>query len=201
MRSSSSSPLQNRRRANLLSQIEGNAYKLFAEHGFSAVTTENIAAATGISISTYFRHVPVKEDLLIAPVRQTIVEIVESYDTGPKGESAVEAMIRQIVSSARQRTQHRSLTQWRQGIMTAPHLLTKAVLISEDVERRFTELVAARMGVEAGSDMRPALLIATSLATSKFVMMSWLTTDCRTAASRLHLRLEQALRITLAGFD
>ncbi|GAB3012261.1 MULTISPECIES: TetR/AcrR family transcriptional regulator [Mycobacterium] len=201
MRSVTSSPLQTRRRAHLLSQIEGNAYKLFAEHGFSAVTTEDIAVATGISISTYFRHVPAKEDLLIAPVRQTIVEIVESYEAGPDGESAAETLIRQTVASARQRTQHSGLTQWRQGILTAPHLLTKAVLISEDVERRFTEMVAARMGVDARSDMRPSLLIATSLATSKFVLMNWLNTDHWTAISPLHLRLEQALRITLAGFD
>lgn len=201
MRSVSSSPLHNRRRAHLLSQIERNAYKLFAEHGFSAVTTEDIAAATGISISTYFRHVPAKEDLLITPVRQAIVEIFESYDAGPEGESAAEAMIRQTVASARLRTQHSSLAQWRQGILTAPHLLTKAVLISEDVEHRFTELVAARMGVEAGSDIRPSLLIATSLATSKLVVMSWLSADGRAPASPLHVRLEQALRITLAGFD
>ena len=64
--------LRDRRRAELISQIQNTAHQLFAERGFAAVTTEDIAVAAGISISTYFRYAPTKEDLLVAPVRQTV---------------------------------------------------------------------------------------------------------------------------------
>ncbi|WP_138985430.1 TetR family transcriptional regulator, partial [Mycobacterium avium] len=45
MPSANSSSLRDRRRAELLSQIQQTAHQLFAERGFEAVTTEDIAAA------------------------------------------------------------------------------------------------------------------------------------------------------------
>jgi len=68
--------LRDRRRAELLHEIQQAAHRLFAERGFAAVTTEDIAAAAGISIRTYFRHASTTEDLLVAPVRQAVAETV-----------------------------------------------------------------------------------------------------------------------------
>lgn len=61
MPSANTESLRDRRRAELLLQIQHTAHELFAERGFDAVTTEDIAAAAGISISTYFRHAPTKK--------------------------------------------------------------------------------------------------------------------------------------------
>lgn len=69
MPSANTGSLRDRRRAELLSQIQQTAHQLFAERGFEAVTTEDIASAAGISISTYFRYAPTKEGLLVDPVR------------------------------------------------------------------------------------------------------------------------------------
>ncbi|MFZ1175144.1 MAG: helix-turn-helix domain-containing protein, partial [Mycobacterium sp.] len=79
MTAANSGSLRDRRRAELLLQIQEAAHRLFADRGFAAVTTEDIAAAAGISISTYFRHAPTKEGLLVAPVRQAVAEVVASY--------------------------------------------------------------------------------------------------------------------------
>ena len=85
MPSANNASLRDRRRAELLSQIQFNAYQLFAQRGFAAVTTEDIAAAAGISISTYFRHAPTKEGLLVDPSVEAIGEIVGSYSARPTG--------------------------------------------------------------------------------------------------------------------
>ncbi|WP_201359299.1 TetR family transcriptional regulator, partial [Mycobacterium paraintracellulare] len=47
MPSANTGSLRDRRRAELLSQIQQTAHQLFAERGFEAVTTEDIASAAG----------------------------------------------------------------------------------------------------------------------------------------------------------
>ncbi len=200
MPSANTGSLRERRRAALLSQIQQTAHRLFAERGFEAVTTEDIAAAAGISISTYFRYAPTKEGLLVDPVREAAAEIVGSYSARPAHESPVEALIQLFVTHAKDVSEVDDLDPWRDAVATAPHLLSKSVLVSETDHRELIEQVAHRMGVDAAADIRPALLVHTSLATVKFVLDGWLTADI-VASPPFHVQLEEALRITLAGFD
>lgn len=200
MPSANTASLRDRRRAELLSQIQLNAHQLFAQRGFAAVTTEDIAAAAGISISTYFRHAPTKEGLLVDPVRDAIAEIVGSYSARPPDESAVEALIQVFVTRARDADELDNLDTWRHAIATAPHLLSKTMLVSETDHDKFIEQVASRMRVDPTADVRPALLVHTSLATVKFILDRWLTTDTF-ASPPFNVQLDDALRTTLAGFD
>ncbi|MCK8644327.1 TetR family transcriptional regulator [Mycobacterium colombiense] len=191
--------LRDRRRAQLLSQIQQTAQRLFAERGFEAVTTEDIAAAAGISISTYFRYAPTKEGLLVDPLREASAEIVGTYSMRPSSESPVEALIQLFVVHAQDVSYVQNLDTWRQAVATAPHLLSQSVLVSETDHRQLIEQIAARMNVDATVDVRPALLVHTSVATLKFVLDRWLTSDLD-ASPPFHVQLEEALRITLAGF-
>jgi AcrR family transcriptional regulator len=200
MPSANTGSLRDRRRAELLAQIQHTAHQLFAERGFAAVTTEDIAAAAGISISTYFRHAPTKEGLLVDPVREAVNEMVSLYSARPADESPVEALIQLFVTRASDAGDVENLETWHHAIATAPHLLSKSMLVSETDHRKFIEQVASRMGVDASVDIRPALLVHTSLATVKFVLDRWLTSDTAVSAP-LHIQIEEALRITLAGFD
>jgi AcrR family transcriptional regulator len=197
---SANTSLRDRRRAELLSQIQRTAHRLFAERGFEAVTTEDIAAAAGISISTYFRYAPTKEGLLVDPVREAAAEIVGSYSARPPHESPVEALIQLFVTHASDVSEADNLDTWRLAVATAPHLLSKSVLVSETDHRRLIEQVAHRMGVDAAADIRPALLVHTSLATVKFVLDGWLTSNVA-GSPAFHVQLEEALRLTLAGFE
>lgn len=134
MPSANTGSLRARRRAELLSQIQDTAHQLFAERGFAAVTTEDIAAAAGISISTYFRYAPTKEDLLVAPLRQAVAEVVAAYSARPSDESAAEALLHLFVENTRDRT-NQKLEYWQQAILTAPHLLSESAWISENDDR------------------------------------------------------------------
>ncbi|BBZ69989.1 TetR family transcriptional regulator [Mycobacterium paraseoulense] len=200
MPSANTGSLRDRRRAALLTKIQQTAHRLFAERGFEVVTTEDIAAAAGISISTYFRYAPTKEGLLVDPVREAAAEIVGSYSARPPDESPVEALIQLFVTRARDVSGVDNLDPWRNAVATAPHLLSKSVLVSQADHSKLIEQVAQRMGVDAAVDIRPALLVHTSLATVQFVLDGWLASDMATSPP-FHEQLEKALRITLAGFD
>lgn len=127
-------------------------------------------------------------------------EIVGSYSARPQHESPVEALIQLFVTHARDVSNVDNLDTWRLAVATAPHLLSKSVLISETDHGNLIQQVAHRMGVDAMADIRPALLVHTSLATVQFVLDGWLTSDVGESPP-FHQQLEQALRLTLAGFD
>lgn len=65
---------QKKTKANRKEQIMEAAMKLFAEKGFERSTTKAIAAKAGVAEGTIFIYFPTKRDLLIACVRQEIVE-------------------------------------------------------------------------------------------------------------------------------
>lgn len=54
--------LRERRRRATLAEIENAALDLFERQGFEDTTVEHIAAAAGVSTSTFFRYFPTKED-------------------------------------------------------------------------------------------------------------------------------------------
>lgn len=193
--------LRDRRRAELLSHIQHTAHQLFAERGFATVTTEAIAAAAGVSISTYFRHAPTKEGLLVDPIQQLLAEIVDRYGARPPHESAAEAMIRVFVTYAKNAADL-GLDTWYQAILTAPHLMSASALISENDHQKFVDDVASRMGVDPAGDTRPALLVHTTLATVQFILRRWISADADPlASSSIDVEMDEALRITLAGFE
>ena len=67
---STSIPLRERQRNALRADIQHAALRLFAAQGFDNVNTEAIAEEVGISPSTFFRHVPSKEYLLLGATQR-----------------------------------------------------------------------------------------------------------------------------------
>ncbi|WP_433594168.1 TetR/AcrR family transcriptional regulator [Nocardia sp. CA-145437] len=165
--------LRERQRRQIRAEIQRAAFELFAAQGFGEVTTEQIAAAAGVSASTYFRHVRSKEDLLLDPVREggaRIVTLLEERDEAESADVALaQAILTRSTSSAAQ-----DLEQWRAAFQTAPHLLERVALITPEHRARLVELVAERMGRDAGQDSTPGLLVHLMLAAAEFGYLQWL---------------------------
>lgn len=164
--------LRDRQRAQIRADIRRAAFRLFVERGYDAVTTEEIAAAAGVSPRTFFRHVPTKEDLLLAPVRHGGAAIVNLLEQRPANESPDVALINAIVTRTRSFEQA-DTNEWREALLVAPDLLRKVTVHTPADKERAAKLIAVRMGVNPDADLRPGLLVQLAFAAADFGFQQW----------------------------
>ncbi|MDR3658258.1 MAG: helix-turn-helix domain containing protein [Mycobacterium sp.] len=164
--------LRDRQRAQILADIRRAAFRLFVERGYDAVTTEEVAAAAGVSPRTFFRHVPAKEELLLAPVRHGGAAIVNLLEQRPASESPDLALINAIITRTRSFEQA-DTEEWRDALLVAPDLLGKVTVHNPADKERATKVVAERMGADPDTDIRPGLLVNLAFAAADFAFQRW----------------------------
>ncbi|WP_067572832.1 TetR/AcrR family transcriptional regulator [Nocardia acidivorans] len=187
--------LRERQRRQIRADIQRAAFELFAHKGFDEVTTEQIAAAAGISPSTYFRHVRSKEDLLLDPVREGGAGITTLLEERPAGESADIALAQSILTRSTTLAAA-ELEQWRAAFRTAPHRLDRVALITPEHRTRLVELVGERMALDPHTDSHPGLLVHLMLAAAEFGYLQWLRSADHPGAS-LPVCVEGALNAVI----
>jgi AcrR family transcriptional regulator len=169
------SSLRDRQRAQIRAEIRSAAYRLFATHGFDNVTTEQIAAAAGVSPSTFFRHITNKEELLLHQVRRGWEAIASLLEQRPSAEPPDAALARAIEARTAA-FQDSETEQWRTAILAAPGLLEKITMAPED-KSRLVKLTATRMRTDPEHDTRPALLVHLAFAAADFAFQRWVRTS------------------------
>ncbi|MGH3723527.1 MAG: TetR/AcrR family transcriptional regulator [Mycobacterium sp.] len=185
--------LRSRQRMRVRSDIYNAAIALFAERGFHAVTTEEIAATAGVSASTYFRHVNAKEDLLLDPLLISGDAITGRFSHRPSDE-AVPAALSAAIAERSAEVDDAELHRWRTAILTAPELMTRVSLISAQDRQQLTAIAAERMGLDAIADQRPGLVVHMLLAAAEYGFQRWLGPD---ATQSLGACVEAALKAVL----
>ncbi len=164
--------LRDRQRAQTRADIRRAAFRLFIEHGYDAVTTEEIAAAAGVSPRTFFRHVPTKEELLLAPVRHGGAAIVSLLEARPRAEPPDVALINAIIARTRS-FDAADIEDWRRALLVAPDVLGKLTMITSVDKDRAAKLVAMRMGANPDTDIRPGLLVQLAFAAGDYGFQRW----------------------------
>jgi AcrR family transcriptional regulator len=164
--------LRDRQRAQIRADIRRAAFRLFIERGYDAVTTEEIAAAAGVSARTFFRHVPTKEELLLAQVRHGGTAILNLLEARPAAEPPDIALINAIITRTRSFDAADS-EEWRKALLVAPDVLAKLTIVTSADKERVAKLVAARMGVNPDTDIRPGLLVQLAFAAGDFAFQRW----------------------------
>jgi AcrR family transcriptional regulator len=182
--------LRDRQRAQIRAEIRRAAFRLFIERGYDAVTTEEIASAAGVSPRTFFRHVPTKEDLLLAPVRHGGAAIVNLLEQRAASESPDVALINAIIARIRS-FDEADIAEWREALLVAPDLLGKATIHAPGDRDRAVKLIGDRMGVNPGDDIRPGLLVQLAFAAADFAFQRWVRQS--TAPRPLDLYVTEAL--------
>lgn len=84
--------LRERQRAAVRAEITLAAMELFLTHGFDETTADQIAEKAGVSRSSFFRHFPTKEDVVLASFASAGERVRDALRARPAGESAWEAL-------------------------------------------------------------------------------------------------------------
>ena len=184
--------LRDRQRAQIRADIRRAAFRLFVERGYDTVTTEEIATAAGVSPRTFFRYVPTKEDLLLAPVRHGGAAIVNLLEQRPAGEAPDVALINAIVTRTRSFDQA-DTEEWREALLVARGLLDKVTVHTPADKERAAKLIAERMGTNPNVDIRPGLLVQVAFAAADFAFQQWVRES--TARRPLDVYVTEALEL------
>ena len=199
--------LRDRRRAELRQGIVLAALRLFADRGFDEVTVDEIAAAAGISLSTLFRHVASKDDLLVDVVRTGRAMIVANFQQRPATEPVRDSLAHAILRRTEQfADETETIELWRRAMGSAPPRVRRAALLDEQERSQLTGLVAARLALAAGdtsdlatgdtSDLAAGVLVQTMLAAAEYAYDYWLR---QPPDQTLHLLTRRALDIAAAS--
>ncbi|MEV0274629.1 TetR family transcriptional regulator [Hamadaea sp. NPDC050747] len=109
------------------------AVKLFAERGFDAVSTAEIAAAADVSKMTLYNYFPTKEDLVLMPIEDHIDEPARVVKARPAGQTPVAALRAQFLEALADRdpatglNDSASFVQIQRLIRGTPSLLARAL--------------------------------------------------------------------------
>lgn len=189
--------LRERRRRRLAAEIERTALELFAERGFAAVTTDEIASAVDISQRTFFRYFPSKEDLLLGDPSAQEEVLVSALQRQPPDVDPVRALHDALLYMAQESVGDDGLLELRLKVLAqSPDTLAAAFEQRRPFLQRLTPLVAERMGVDPARDMRPALIVSLSTQASYVAWWHWFSNG---ASRPLHELIRAALDGSAAG--
>jgi len=159
--------------------VEVAALRQFLERGFQETTAETIAAASGVSVRTFFRYFPRgKEDVMVLQFRRWVRHLTTAMRARPTNESAWTALrhavheIPLLVASEGISEEaimmHREIARRNPGLhdtMTAEHHALAEPLV---------EMAALRMSVDLRKDLRPRLMVHSMLAVATVTWLAWL---------------------------
>ncbi|MGI9824357.1 TetR/AcrR family transcriptional regulator [Agromyces sp. Marseille-Q5079] len=172
--------LTERRKAATELEIARAAAVLFAEHGAEQVTTETIAGAAGISLRTFYRYFPTKEDavapLLVVGAGEWRAAIAASAPGDPIG--AIPAIIEHLLTPHDDEG-HEAL-QWTRGLLRAvaddPALRTVWHRVNHDSEDRLRGILAGLVGEDV-DPFEVRLLAAAATDAIRIGLEEWAASD------------------------
>lgn len=191
-------PLRERQRNALRAEIQQVALRLFAAQGYENVTTEAIAEEVGISPSTFFRHVPSKEHLLLGATQRGRAQIVANFRARPIDEDIADSIAAAILARTAQfANDDEGVELWRRAMASAPVELRRASLLNREDCDELIGAVADRIdGSVTSSDMRAGVLVRAAVAAVEYAYEWWLTYD---QTEPLHNLTARALDLVTRG--
>ena len=191
-------PLRERQRIALRADIQEAALRMFAAQGYDNVTTEAIAEEVGISPSTFFRHVPSKEHLLLGATQRGRAQIVANFRARPLDEDVAESIKAAILARTSQFVSEDEMVElWRRAMASAPTELRRASLLNREDCDELIGAVALRLDKSAKTaDLRAGVLVRATVAAVEYAYEWWLTHD---QTESLHTLTERALELVTHG--
>jgi AcrR family transcriptional regulator len=165
------------------------AVDLVLERGLDQVTVEAISERVDVSRRTFTRYFAGKEDAVVDALRADFARINEAFAARPADENPLTAY-------------HRALHDWLDGDPPAwprrpradellcllhqePALLAAYGHVREEAQSESVRIVAARLGLDADRDLRPALAVSLAVGAFGTAVRFWIAPGATTPLPRL----------------
>jgi mycofactocin system transcriptional regulator len=189
-------PYRRPRRHSTARELELAALRLFAEQGYERTTVDQIAAAAGVSRSTFFRYYAGKSDVLWREFDREVQTIHQLLARTPTDVPMMAAVRQAVLTANHYRAQDVPRLRARMGVIAAsPELAASAPVHYAAWERAISDFVARRSGQPAGS-LYPLAVGRSVLAACRAAFDRW----AARADADLTVYLDAALSALAAGF-
>src|SRR5262245_29751783 len=105
------SQMRVRRSEMMVSELERHALRLFAKRGFADVTVDDIASAAHISVRTFYRYFPSKDEVLQVQIEQRSAALRAALATRPPDEPPLQS-VRIALAAVLEAEDTEHLRQW-----------------------------------------------------------------------------------------
>ncbi|MGY1822571.1 TetR/AcrR family transcriptional regulator [Geodermatophilus sp. SYSU D00079] len=157
-----------RRRQATHRRIYTTAMRLFAEHGYDAVTVGQIAASAKVSVPTFYDHFPSKEHIVLPmPDVREVEQALGAQDQGLPLAQRMRQGILGWLGSIQGPDRDEMLERWR-IVVTTPGLQTRAATF----ERATAEMVLDVVEPDDRSIV-PGIVVTASLSAYTQILVRW----------------------------
>src|SRR5664279_2926473 len=191
--------LRERKKAQTRSAISTAVMLLALDRGLDAVTADDIAAAANVSVRTFHNYFGSKEEALIAAWRSEFEVHVDALRDRPADEPILDALEHVFGEIASRIGEHPGAAEGHADLLWTSVAMTRhrSVLLDEAI-RMVTDVVAARTGTDAATDVFPHLVTAAAI--SAMVTAYQFTPSDGTAGDRQRL-LRQTFALLRSGLQ
>jgi AcrR family transcriptional regulator len=193
---SAGTDLRSRTRRALQAEITAVAFDLFDRQGFEATTINQIAAAAGLSRSSFFRYFATKEDVVLLGVEERGLVLRDALAARPPDESPWEALRHALAVIVKINIENPDRILRLSRIMHAtPSLQARQMQRENTWHRLLVPEIARRLGPSSGPiDPRPAALASAALGCLHAATTVWRDCDAQADLAALLDQAMSALR-------
>lgn len=166
--------LRERRKLSVQQDIALTAMDLFERQGFVHTTVEQIAETAGISLRTFYRHCPVKEEALTPLLVEGVNELVAELARRPAAEPLPEAARAALLQACRMSGAETRRT--ARVMLDEPSLKARWLAAGRRAQDLLTPVVAARMGPGA-SELAAAAKAGLLISVATTALEYWARTE------------------------
>ena len=148
------------------------ALDLLADRAFASVTVEEICERADVAPSTFFRHFPTKEDVVLADLADRGEDIIAAVDAIPLGVEPGEFVVMAAATWSAARLPASRLRTEAQILLREPALQAYMTQFFHSWEAPLAERLASRFGY-APTDLEPVVGAACMLSTIRVVVRQW----------------------------
>jgi len=188
--------LRVKRSEMMISELEAVALRLFEERGFSDVTVEVIASEAHISVRTFYRYFPAKEDVLQLRIDRRSEALRAALSARPADEPPLRSL-RLALEEVMSAEDTALLRCWITVVRDTPSVL-KAVVggILLKRQRMIAEFFGSRLGLPSDAPV-PTMLAAAAEGVMQAAQTQWFLqggdSDLATSMSESLAVLERAI--------